>query len=453
MVSYCGRDCQKNHWKSHKATCKSVVATGAPAPKSNGSSSGSTLESQWRQALGVSQRNGNDLESAQILYNLSCLSLRGGNWKEAQRQAEEARGCTSKLLGPESESSSQAARELHVVANISRALALIESRQMDLAEDCCLACVTEAETLFGPVNQHLVKALRVWAMLQDRCQAFDASASLLQRALAVAYLHFNTKVNQEIQELVDELVKQLLHCGRSEEALEVGRQHFAAASEGASDVHMAECMITFATVLGKSGRLDEAEEHARSALALREKTLGEGAPLTAVAMTVLAGVLEDQGELGDETESLLLRASVVFQRSDGSRSNANMVLSQLQRVRARRGEDHGGMLMRKAAIAFETKDFKRAEALLTEAVQYFASTLGPTHVNTATSMQNLQIARQNVIIQLWREVVVEEAAKEDLLRDDVVESAARSSGPADWESELRSIGAAPAEQKTSCVVS
>jgi tetratricopeptide (TPR) repeat protein len=276
-----------------------------------------------------------------------------------------------------------------------------------------MRCLSEAETHFGPDHPHTVKTLRVFAMLHDRQQRFEDSCVLLQRALSGTVAHHGSRLHPEAQEVTDELVKQLLQCGRPHDALQVGQEHFDAVSSSgaASDAGLADSLVTLATVLGKSGRPDQAEQHARRALELREKTFGELAPQTAVALTVLAGILEDQGKLGPETEGLLIRASTAFQRSEGSRGSAAMVMNQLQRVRGRREEGVGGGLMRRAGECFEAKDFRQAEELLAQALDIFKAEGGEQHPSTQAASQNLGIARQNALLQLWRQVAAEEAER------------------------------------------
>jgi hypothetical protein len=124
-----------------------------------------------------------------------------------------------------------------------------------------------------------------------------------------------------VQELTDELVKQLLHSGKAEEAYLVAVEHHESLTSNgaATDLNIADSLVTLATATGKSGKLSAAEEHARRALALREGALGEIHPLTEIYITILAGVLEDQGKIGAETETLLQRASSIFQKIDGHR--------------------------------------------------------------------------------------------------------------------------------------
>ena len=146
---------------------------------------------------------------------------------------------------------------------------------------------------------------------------------------------------------------------------------------------------------------------------------------------------------------LLARAQIpefVFQRSEAYRSNAMMVLTQLQRIRARREEGEGGSLMRRAGQCFESKDFRQAETLLAKALELFVREYGEQHPNTQAAAQNLSIARQNGILQLWREVVAEEALS---LRQE----ADKGKSQRELDAELRLIGAQTETSRSSCSIS
>jgi tetratricopeptide (TPR) repeat protein len=69
----------------------------------------------------------------------------------------------------------------------------------------------------------------------------------------------------------------------------------------------------FAGLLEDSGDPAEAEKVYRRAIALHEQTLGSEHPETAVAMTNLAGVLEEQGRMEPALE-LFERAAEIFGR-------------------------------------------------------------------------------------------------------------------------------------------
>lgn len=443
VVAYCGRDCQKAHWKAHKPQCR---AAGSPAPKSpgpGGASAGSAIESQWRAALLQAQKSGNLLELAQIHYNLSCMHLRAGQWGDALQQSQDAvAACESALA---QDAASAPAKELSVLSLTSLCLALIESRQLQAAEEACERSLDSVGRLFGLEHLHTVKALRVFAMLRERQQSSAECLSLLRRALSTAQ---SLNAAQEVQEVTDELIKQLLQSGSAEEALEVGEEHFDAVSQapGTSDAALSDALISHATVLGKTGRLERAEAQARRAVELRERSSGGGSTQTAVALTVLAGILEDQGKVGTETEELLLKASTIFQRSEAYRSNAMMVLTQLQRIRARREEGEGGSLMRRAGQCFESKDFRQAEALLAKALELFVREYGEQHPHTQAAAQNLAIARQNGILQLWREVVAEEAQS-------LKQGGEKSKSQRELDAELRLIGAKEESSRSSCRIS
>jgi 1,2-phenylacetyl-CoA epoxidase catalytic subunit len=93
--------------------------------------------------------------------------------------------------------------------------------------------------------------------------------------------------------------------------------------------------------------------------------------------------------------------------------------------------------MRLAGQCFESKNFKMAETHLVGAVDFYTRMFGPNHQATAAATQNLGIARQNAILQLWREVAAEEIEKRaGQGPEDISEK-----NQGDWERELALIGA------------
>jgi tetratricopeptide (TPR) repeat protein len=153
------------------------------------------MEAQLRSALAQAQRVDNAFECGQIHYNLSCMCVRSGSFKEAQTHAEDSIAACEKAM-TQAPANIAAVKEVHVLACIGRALALVESQQFDIAEEACLETLTQAEDSFGPDNPHFIKTLRLCAMLQERQQNFDEAVAYLRRAIRSATNASNSRVSQ-----------------------------------------------------------------------------------------------------------------------------------------------------------------------------------------------------------------------------------------------------------------
>merc|ERR1711871_587267 len=74
------------------------------------------------------------------------------------------------------------------------------------------------------------------------------------------------------------------------------------------------------------------------------------------------------------------------------------------------------ILMNHATNFFRQEKYKQAEPKLMEAYRLFKKQHGPNHAATKAALQNLNVTRTNINIQLWHEGAQEEIKKIDELK-------------------------------------
>ncbi len=133
----------------------------------------------------------------------------------------------------------------------------------------------------------------------------------------------------------------------------------------------ARVLANIGSVLKSQGKLDEALEHNRRVLAIREEALGPDHITVASALNSIATVLRRQGELDEALEthlrSLAIREDALGPRHPGVASSLN----NLSNVLAERG------------------DTQRAYEALQRALEIREDALGPEHPKVATVLNNM----------------------------------------------------------------
>lgn len=146
--------------------------------------------------------------------------------------------------------------------------------------------------------------------------------------------------------------------------------------------------------------------HMRSRRGQQEKLGVNSVEVEDVEDVFVTGESRNGGNNGsDETKSV----SPNSRRSQGSSpmSRNNLSLMEKKPVFSFEAGDAVGRMTAAGAL-FEQGRFNWAEELLKEAFDIFLKTHGPQHNNTKAAKQNLQVARQNALNQLWTQVVTEE---------------------------------------------
>jgi tetratricopeptide (TPR) repeat protein len=326
------------------------------------------------------------MECIQIHLNMTTAHLQLKNSDESQRHSKVSVELAEKgmIMRP----GDSHAVEMFAVALGSRTNVLINENQLDEAEKHGMRALSLAEKMFGPNDPRLFKYLRAVGITREKQDKVDEAIKLLTRAFDLVFEHLGP-LHGDTQTVADELVN--LHMRRcddsdKEKALATSRKCYelglkALAAETAdkrqAEGSLGDSAARVGTVLAKLDREAEAEPFMRTALALREKVLGENHPAVAVSLGYMAGILEGQGNFGDETEAFIVRSMNIFKELEGPNGqHVRSSMVHLQRIRMKReallagagsnnDDDDDDDDADKAADASKTGTSKPASAVVT----------------------------------------------------------------------------------------
>jgi tetratricopeptide (TPR) repeat protein len=144
-------------------------------------------------------------------------------------------------------------------------------------------------------------------------------------------------------------------------------QRRSAALYGAGDPRVAEAAATVAGVLADQGQLEEAERHARAALAALDDEGAEGELAAARLEAALGGALHQQWRLDDAEETL------------------RRVVARREERLGRRHPETVAALLALAAVVGDAEEFEEAERLHRETLELARAVHGPAHPAVAAA--------------------------------------------------------------------
>ena len=286
-----------------------------------------------------------------------------------------------------------------------------------------------------------MKALRACAMLRERQKNLEGACEYLRRAYECVLKHMGM-LHPGVQQMLDEYVLILIKSEKLDDALNLAQNAYdqVVSKNGGEDDIATDCASRLSNVLVKKERFEEAEAMIKSVVEIRTKKYGPTSLHVAAGVAALGSIREQRGSIDAETEGYLRDAYRVFRNEMGPDSpNARQCLAQVNRVQKRRKEmgqkvedesledsmfekalkharsdaEKVQMLMNHATSMFKEGKFKQAEPILEEAFRLSEKEFGLNHQATKAAAQNLQITRNNMILQLWQEIVDEEKRKID----------------------------------------
>jgi len=273
----------------------------------------------------------------------------------------------------------------------------LESIATELIDEALHA--REAE--FGPDGGEVALSLESRGLLLYYAGRFDEAEPVLRRRLTLLSTLEDARPS-DVARAANDLAAVLRNLGRLDEAEELHREALALRrAGGTADLPVAESLNNLAGIALGRGRPGEAVEMLEESLAIRRKILGDAHPLAAQAVSNLASACFRAGER--EKGAAYLRDAEREFRALGpiGRQGLGHVLSGL------------------AAVALSERDVEEAEARLEEALEVRRALLPPGHPDLVTLMERRadlldQLERRDEADALWREVV---AARRELYGD------------------------------------
>ena len=460
---YCTVECQRAHWSTHKTVCVKVPKSPTKGPlkvseafeqlralkekqqKAMQQNNTKSAIEIGKQALNVAiQLSGPvvDNELAQLYHNLShlCTNDQPPDREKAEEYGRQA--LKHSELDLKQASDNPSSLDLHSVILIAQANRRLEEGKFDAAEKATMRALEIAEEIFGNDDARLVKALRACAMLRERQENLPGACAYLRRAYECCLKQMGM-MHPGVQQILDEYVMILTKSEKVDEALPLAQRAYdEVSSKSGPDSDIAtDCASRLTTLLVKKGQLDEAEKMIQYVVDVRTKKFGPGNLHVAAAVASLGHVREQKGLYDAQTEGYLREAYRVFRSELGpGHPNARQCIAQVNAVRKKRIElgqkvedealeeenmlskalknarsdaEKVQMMMNHGTMCFKEGKFKQAEPILEDAVKLAEKEFGPQHQATKAAIQNLQITRNNIVLQLWQEIVDEEKAKID----------------------------------------
>jgi tetratricopeptide (TPR) repeat protein len=375
-VSYCSQTCQKKHWASHKALCKTLKAAAAgvvaapPAVVSGAaqepklSSAQAEIVQKLETAKGETQKrfmagdfNGSvtcglealavakklpalmgNTEVVQLHLNLSSAFMQLQKFPEAIEHSELA--TNEAELGVKLRGGVPQAREILSVTLCTKTFCLLNAKRIEEAAVEADKALAIAESIYPKNDQRLHKSLRAVAVVREK----QGNMAEAERYFLRGYMTLSVTVGpqtNEAQLFIDDLCNMMIRQNDLTGAEKFARINYKALCEKTLDergqlVH-ADASSRLSMILRRKENLPEAQELMEHALSIREERLARNPAGIAFTLAQLAAIQEAQGDVGMDVEARLLRALEIFTRTKGQASaEVRNTLNQLRNVRGRR---------------------------------------------------------------------------------------------------------------------
>lgn len=388
-VAYCSPACQKKHWSTHKAVCKTLKANASttvtqtseiPATTSSNvaiepssavpPAAKSELEIKFQaiqtetQKLFVAGKFTESIKSGmealelakqfpphvgtteivQIHLNCSSAYMQMQKFTEAVEQAELA--AQEAENGIKLRPGQPQAIEVLAITYGTKAFSLINAGKFEEASVAAEKSLAMAETIYPKSDPRLHKPLRALALVRERQGNLEEAEKYFFKSYTLLSLGLGPQ-STEAQMSIDELCNMLLKKNDLASAEKFARLNYKAISEKTLDERgeliLGDSASRLAQVVRRQGRFPEAEELLQQALKVREEKLIRNNPIgVAYTLSQLAAVQEAQGKVGADVEAKLMRALDIFGRVKGQSSpEVQSTLNQLRIVRSKRNNGAG----------------------------------------------------------------------------------------------------------------
>jgi tetratricopeptide (TPR) repeat protein/predicted Ser/Thr protein kinase len=247
-------------------------------------------------ALAIASRFDGGLVEADVLHAVGVVRDAAGDNPgalSAYGEAHELRRRLLPSLHPD------LARSLHALANVHGSLG-----EVALARDYQERALEMRLELFGPNHVVVANSLNNLALSLRELGELDEAKQMLERAVEIyeASGRNGDGLARALTNLAD--VERLRHDYARARALEERSLSVRRASVGDLHPEVADSIVGLARIARDQGELDQAESHARDAIARLRRDFAPGHPEIFAATIVLASILEARGAIEQASREL-----------------------------------------------------------------------------------------------------------------------------------------------------
>lgn len=365
----------------------------------------------------------------------------------------------------------------------NKALWSLKVDRIDEADALCDKANNIIATTCKPNDPKLLKTLRTSGMIKQKKGQINDAAAIMNRCYDILFESYGPKHQELIITLGDlieieckrgKLQSAVDACKRHEDAL---RKEF-----DASHIVFGDCKARLASCYELCGKIPEATALYEEALSIRQKKLTNPSEpnynLLGITLIKLASLKADAGDMGSETEALLNRAIESLSKSQNKDAEQHLMRAKffLKNIKKSRDpsnddddddddvddidsgspstspknkspqrmtykassntrslkqmtkdilanipdDEHAATRrMQIAGKLYQDHQFALAEIVVEQAHEFYTRDLGDEHEHTKAALHNLEVIRNNGLLQLWHEIAEEEIKEQTIIANEI----------------------------------
>ena len=373
------------------------------------------------------------------------------------------------------------AEDLLSTAINNKAMWSLKVDRLDEADELCNKAIDIVSSTCKANDPKLLKPLRTSGMIKQKRGQINDAAALMNRCYDILFDSYGPKHPELIITLGD-LIEIECKRGKLQLAIDACKRHEDALKKefDASHIVFGDCKARLASCYELCGKLTEAIALYQDALDIRQKKLtNPGEPnynLLGITLIKLASLKAESGDIGPDTEALLNRAIESLMKSQNRDSEQHIMKAKyfLNKIIKSRNpgndddddddndndnnspssspknksptritykspsklkslkqmtsdllssipeDEHAATRrMQIAGKLYQDHQFALAEIVVEQAYDIYTRDLGENHEHTKAALHNLEVIRNNGLLQLWHEIAEEEIKELALLVDEI----------------------------------